>query len=375
MQLRLATALRASVGHLLHQGIQRLKAWSKPNSQNFVGGIAFDTVRSRKELVLENALLRQQVIVLQRQVKRPRLTWRERGIMVALASQPRQWQSALLIVQPDTLLRWHRDLFRWVWRRKSQPRRSGGKPRLSPDVVELIRRIARENRLWGAERIRGELLKLNLSVAKSSIQKYTHAPRAFSPPRQSWRTFLHNHASDIWACDFLQTYDLYFRSLFIFVIIELGSRRVIHANVTRQPTDQWVAQQLRDATPFGTAPRFLLRDNDRKYGSEFQQVAAGAGIDILRTPVRAPRANAICERFLGSLRRECLDYILIVTEQQLRQRLREYIRYFNYARPHQGLDQRIPQSPHELVVPVGTLVVTSRPILGGLHHDYQRPAA
>jgi hypothetical protein len=130
-------------------------------------------VRSRKELVLENALLRQQVIVLQRQVKHPRLTWHERGIMVVLASQLRQWQSALLIVQPDTLLRWHRDLFRWVWRCKSQPRSSGGRPRLSPDFVELIRRIARENRLWGVERIRGELLKLNLAVAKSSIQKYS----------------------------------------------------------------------------------------------------------------------------------------------------------------------------------------------------------
>ena len=151
-----------------------------------------------------------------------------------------------------------------------------------------------------------------------------------------------NHAHEIWACDFLQTYDLWFRTLFIFFVIELGSRRVVHAAVTYSPTDAWVAQQLREATPFGTHPRFLIRDNDRKYGTEFSRAASS--IEVLRTPFRAPKANAVCERLLGSVRRECLDHMLIFNERQLRRFLKEYVRYFNRAHPHQGLAGKIPMS-------------------------------
>jgi putative transposase len=239
--------------------------------------------------------------------------------------------------------------------------------------VQLIRRMTRENPLWGAERIRGEMLKQNIGVAKSSIQKYTQDLRRVGPSGQNWGTFLRNHASEIWACDFLQTYDALFRTIFVFVIIELGSRRVVHVNVTRQPTDVWVAQQLREATPLGEGPRFLIRDNDKKYGVQFQHTAEGAGIEILKTPVEAPRANAFCERFMGSLRRECLDYMLILSEQPLRRIVNEYGRYFNHARPHQGLHQRIPCDPGLPVQTVGEIM--GRPILGGLHHDYQRKAA
>ncbi len=225
-----------------------------------------DATRSKSELMLENALLRQQLIVLDRQVKRPQLSWRERSIIVLLASKLRGWKQALVIVQPDTVLRWHRDLFRLAWRRKSQPKQQGGRPPLPGRVVQRIRRMARENPLWGAERMRGELLKLNMGVAKSSIQKYTQDLQRVGPSGQTWGTFLRNHASEIWACDFLQTYDALFRSICAFVIIELESRRVMHVNVTRQPTDAWVAQQLREATPFGDGPRFFIRDNDQKFG-------------------------------------------------------------------------------------------------------------
>ncbi len=159
--------------------------------------------------------------------------------------------------------------------------------------------MARENRTWGAKRIRGELLKLGMRVAKSTIQRYIKQVHYPGSSQQTWRTFIHNHASEIWACDILQTYDLFFRELFVFVIIELGTRRIVHFGVTRHPTDRWLAQQLREATPFGAGPRFLIRDNDRKYGTSFSRVAFGAGIDVLRTPYRAPKANAICERFLG----------------------------------------------------------------------------
>jgi putative transposase len=353
--------------------IEGLREWTKPDNHGLVGGAVADATRSKSELMLENALLRQQVIVLDRQVKRPRLSWRERGIMVVLVSKLRNWKGALLIVQPDTVIRWHRDLFRLAWRHKSQPKHQGGRRPLPGRVVRLIRRLARENPLWGAERIRGEMLKQHMGVAKSSIQKYTQDLRRVGPSGQRWGTFLRNHASEIWACDFLQTYDALFRTVFVFVIIELESRRVVHVNVTRHPTDVWVAQQLREATPFGERPRFLIRDNDKKFGEQFQDVVDGTDIELLKTPVEAPRANAFCGRFLGSLRRECLDYMLILSERHLRRIVTDYVTYFNQARPHQGIDQRIPCGPPRPDHPDGELV--GLPVLGGLHHDYRRKAA
>src|SRR5207253_6696678 len=165
------------------------------------------------------------------------------------------------------------------------------------------------------------------------------------PKGQKWATFLRNHAAQIWACDFLQVTDLFFRTLFAFVIIEHKSRRVIHVGVTRSPTDPWVAQQLREATPYGQTPKYLIRDNDRKFGPNFARVATASGIKVLRTPYQTPQANAVCERFLGSVRRECLDHFLIFHEKQLSRLLKGYVVYFNQARPHQGLGQRIPDLP------------------------------
>ena len=308
--------VRQSIDSICQAAKQRLRRWTKPDNHALVLNAAMDLTRSKSELLLENMLLRQQLIVLKRQVKRPTLTWRDRTLFVLLASRLRTWKQALVIVQPETVLRWHRDLFRWVWRRKSRPRRRG-KPPLTDDIVSLIKQMAKENRTWGAERIRGELLKLGVQVSKSTIQKYIYEVRKPGSPKQTWATFLRNHASEIWACDFLQTYDLFFRTLFVFVIIELGSRRLVHFGVTRNPTDAWVAQQLREATPFAQGPRYLIRDNDRKYGRLFARVASGTGLRCLRTPYGAPKANAICERFLGSVRRECLDFFLILSERHL----------------------------------------------------------
>ena len=186
--------------------------------------------------------------------------------------------------------------------------------------------------------------------------------------KQTWGTFLRNHASQIWACDFLQTYDIFFCTVFVFVIIELGSRRVVYFGATRNPTDQWTAQQLREATPFGEGPRFLIRDSDYKFGPSFASVAAE--IEVLKTPYRAPKANAICERFLGSLRRECLDHFLILSERHLSRVVKEYMQYFNHARPHQGIEQRIPCQPERPEAPPASGKVTSRPVLRGLHHNY-----
>ncbi len=202
--------------------------------------------------------------------------------------------------------------------------------------------------------------------------------RQVRPPRrrgQSWASFIRNHATDIWACDFLQLHDVFFRPLFGFVITELGSRRIVHVAVTRTPTDQWTAQQLREATPFGESPRYLIHDHDAKYGSHFAAVAVSRGIEVLHTPVQAPRANATCERLVGSVRRECLDHMLLVSESHLQRVLKEYMMYFNRSRPHQGIAQRIPEPTPTIGSADGdTPKLIACPVLGGLHHDYQRAA-
>jgi putative transposase len=352
----------------------RLAQWAEPGKETLVGGVVGGMTASKGELVAENALLRQQVIVLQRQVKRPRLKGRDRLLPVLLASRVRAWRQALLLVKPETLLGWHRQLFRLMWKRKTKA--TSNKSRVPAETIDLIKQMARENRLWGAERIQGELRKLHIKLAKRTIQKYMRAARPPRPSSQTWSTFLTNHASQIWACDFLPVIDIAFRQLYAFFIIELGSRRVVHVGVTRHPTDAWVAQQLREATPFDEHPTYLIRDNDSKFGVQFTRVAASSGITILKTPFRAPKANSFCERFLGSVRRECLNHFFILGERQLRTVLKEYTAYFNHQRPHQGLDQRIPipLSIDNLVSPVAGQVVRSIPILQGLHHHYQLAA-
>jgi putative transposase len=351
----------------------RFARWTKPHISSLPLSTLADLGRSKSELIAENVLLRQQLIVLRRQVKRPTFTRTDRILLVLLARLVRTWQQALLIVQPDTLLRWHRELLRLYWKRRSKA--SSNKPKVAAEMIALIREMARDNRLWGAERIRGELLKLGLRVCKRTIQKYMKTVRTHQPRGQKWSTFLRTHADQIWACDFLQVTDLFFRPLFAFFLIELQSRKVIHVGVTRSPTDTWVAQQLREATPYGRAPKYLIRDNDSKFGSSFVRVARTSGIELLTMPYHAPRANAICERFLRSVRQECLDHVLILHEKQLQRVLNAYVAYFNQARPHQGIQQQIPESsrssrstPHE-----GSRVVAV-PILAGLHHDYRKVA-
>jgi len=242
----------------------RFVRWTRPLTRSLPLGTLIDLGRSKSELIAENALLRQQLIMLSRQVKRPACSRTDRVLLVLLARVVRTWKQALFLVQPDTLLRWHRELFRLYWKRKSQA--ASHQPRVSVETIALIREMAAKNRLWGAERIRGELLKLDIHVCKRTIQKYMRYVGILQPRGQKWTTFLRNHAADIWACDFLQVTDLFFRPLFAFFIIELKTRRVIHVGVTRSPTDPWVAQHLREATPYGQAPKYLIRDNDGNLG-------------------------------------------------------------------------------------------------------------
>ncbi len=345
---------------------------TQPTRYSLAFSIATDLPRSKAELIAEKALLRQQLIILQRQIKKPRFTPSDRLWLVLLAAGIQHWKDTFLILKPDTLLRWHRRGFHLLWTFKSRKR--GGRPRLAIEAINLIQQMAKENSLWGAERIRGELRKLGLKAATATIQKYARLPRPPRTPSQSWSVFLNNHAKDVWACDFLPVIDLFFRQVHLFFIVELASRRVIHFNVTAHPTDAWVAQQLREATPFGQTPRFLIRDRDSKYGQTFTRVAAGSRIEILKTPYRAPKANAICERFLGSVRRECLDHMLILGESHLYRVIREYVEYFNQARPHQGIEQRIPERAESESKEERKGKIIAFPILNGLHHDYRRAA-
>ena len=341
-----------------------------------VCGIAADAFRSRAQLVAENAMLRQQVINLRRKVQRPRLTNAERLLLVLFARFTRGWQGALHIVKPDTLLRWHRDLFRLRWWLRSRPKKKR-RPRKAPELIALIRRMASPNCIWGSERIRGELLKLGFRVSKRTIQKYIQALRPRGGRGQTWSSFIQNHRQDIWACDFLQLHDFAFRPIFAFFVIRLENREVVHFNVTRHPTDQWAAQQLREAKPFEDGPQFLIRDNDSKFGCIFDAVAAGSGTTVIRTPPAAPNCNAVCERFLGSVRRECLDHMLILGEEHLRRTLRAWCAHFNSSRPHQALHQCLPAAVNESHATPrhgGPKNVVEIPILGGLHHEYRMAA-
>ena len=305
--------------------VKCIKQMTRPANGSGTGNLIIDLTRSKHDLLVENALLRQQLIVLERRQKRPQLSNWDRIKLICLARLTPNWKDALHIVQPDTLLRWHRDLFRFVWRRKTKSKK---KMRcVSQETIDLIRQMAAQNLTWGAERIRGELLKLCISVSKRTIQKYLDRDGNPSPTSQTWATFLRNHAPHIWACDFVQVYDLFFRSLFVFVVIEHSSRRIVHSATTAHPTDAWVAQQLKEATPWGEGPRFLIHDRDSKFGQRFSAIADSTGIEEILTPVRAPNANAVCERFCGSLRRECLDHMLVLNQKHLNIITRDYVEY------------------------------------------------
>jgi putative transposase len=370
---RLLTFFKRLAAHSFQSLHHRFVAWTKPDTTSLLLGTLTDLARSKSELVAENAFLRQPLIILRRQVKRPACTKTDRMLLVLLASMVRTWKQALLIVQPETLLRWHRLGFQLFWKYKS--RAASLKLRISQEAVALIKQMARDNQLWGAERIRGELLKLGMHVSKRTIQKYMRHARSPRPRGQTWATFLHTHAKDMWACDFLQVTDLFFRSLFAFFIIDIHTRQVIHVGVTRSPTDAWTAQQLREAAPYEQAPKYLIRDRDCKFGPSFARVATTSGIKILKTPYHAPQANAICERFLGSVRRECLDHLFLLQEKQLQRVLNAYVNYFNQARPHQGIQQQIPeQKAGCLPAHQASGKVLTFPVLGGLHHDYRRSA-
>ena len=351
----------------------RVSAWTKPRPRSLATVLAADLVRSRRELLLQNAALRRQVVVLSRSAERPACTPRDRALPVLLASRLRTWAGALLIVQPGTVLRWHRRGVRRYWRRESAAR---AHPSPLPAATSArIKRMAVGDPLWGAERIRGELRKLASRASERTVQTYVRQVLRPRPRGQVWATFLRNHAHETRAGDVLRVTDGLCRPLFASCLVAPGSRRAVHAGATRHPTDAWVAQQLREATPYGEHPRCLIRDNGATDGPCCAQLAAASDITIARAPARAPRAHAIAERFPRSVRRECPDHLIVRGEGHLRRVLREYVASFNAARPHRGRDQCAPlpgKPPGPAQRADGALMAL--PIPGGLHHTYRRAA-
>ncbi len=285
----------------------------------------------RANLVMENLALRQQLSVFSRKTARPRLRNRDRFFWAAISKLWPNWRSALLIVQPETVVKWHYRGFRCYWRWKS--RRKGGRPRVDQEVRDLIRKLSKENPNWGILRIKSELFLLGYDVAKSTVAKYIN--RQPRPPSQTWRTFLTNHANQIVACDFFTVPTVTFQVLYVFVLLRHDDRRILHVNVTTNPTAAWTAKQVRQAFPYGTVPQFLLRDNDSIYGAEFRRIVELLGIEEVRTAYRSPWQNGYVERVIGSFRRECLDRLIVLNEKGLRKILDEYIRFYNEHRCHQ----------------------------------------
>lgn len=326
---------------------------------------------THNQLILENLALRQQLAILSRQLPGPPLCRRDRLFWVCLSKLYSGWRSALVLVQPDTVVRWHRQGFRLWWRWKSQTKRAG-RPPLDREVRALIQRMSRENPTWGAPRIQAELRLLGHKAAEATVAKYRTRPCHRKPPSQTWKTFLHNHVGTLASMDFFVVPTVTFRRLFVFVILSHQRRRVVHFRITTAPTAAWVSRQLREAFPFETAPRYLIRDRDSIYGAEVRHCLTGLHIEEVLTAPRSPWQNPYCERLIGSIRRELLDRVIVLNERHLHHLLSAYLEYYHHARPHMGLGHNAPE-PRAVEGPERGCVL-AEPMVGGLHHRYRRSA-
>jgi putative transposase len=327
-------------------------------------------LQSQRALALENLALRHQLTVLQRTAKRPRLRETDRLLWILLSRVWKGWRDSLTIVQPETVIRWHREGFLLYWRWKSRAGH-GGRPKIAREIRDLIRQMSGANPLWGEPRIHGELLKLGIDIGQTTVSNYMDRHR--KPPSQNWRTFLENHAAEIASIDFFTVPTATFRVLYVLLILGNQRRQILHFNVTATPGAAWTGQQIIEAYPWDTAPRYLLRDRDGIYGSEFVRRVEGMGIEEVPISARSPWQNPYVERVIGSIRRECLDHVIVFSERQLRRTLKEYFRYYHESRTHLGLEKDCPV-PRGIEPPELGLVC-SEPMIGGLHHRYFRRAA
>jgi transposase InsO family protein len=330
----------------------------------------------RRSLEIENAVLRHQLAVLRRRVKRPQLRRRDRVFLVAASRVlPRERWSSFLVT-PQTLLRWHRELIKRKW---TYRRRSIGRPPVDPEFRDLVIRLGRENPRWGCVRIQGELRKVGIRLGATTRTILRKAGLGPAPRRNepTWTEFLRSQAEGIWACDFFTVETAWLRTLYVLFFIELGPRRVHLAGVTAHPDSAWLTQQARNLALAGDLDnvRFLIRDRDTKFSGPFDEVFRTEDVRVIRTPVRAPRANAVAERWVETVRAECLDHILVVSRRHLARVLNDYIRHYNEDRPHRTLELASPAGQLPLSPTPCLSDIRRRDVLGGLIHEYHVEAA
>jgi putative transposase len=338
------------------------------------------SLRPPATLVAENLFLRKQLALYQERQVTPRRATDATRLALAWLGRWFDWRQALAIVQPETFTRWHQQGFRLFWRWKSRP----GRPPIPTALQALIRRMAQENPSWGEERLANELLlKLGLRVSPRTIRKYLpkrlNLGRGKRATTQRWRTFVRTHAQAIVACDCCIVVTATFRLLYVFVLMEHATRRILHVNVTAHPTADWTLQQCREAIPVDHTYRCLRHDRDSIFSQQLDEGIRHLGLRVLRTPVRTPQANALCERLIGTLRRECLDFVIPLTENYLRRIVQAWLPHYNEGRPHMSRGPGIPQPPPGLPIRLQThrhylpkhMHVVVRPILWGLHHEYR----
>ncbi len=326
--------------------------------------------RSRAALQLEILALRHQIGVLQRCVKRPKLTPADRLLWVWLATVWYDWKSRAFIMQASTVIGWHRKGFRlfWTWKiRRNRP----GRPKVPKEVRELIRTMSRENPLWGAPKMHGELLKLGIDIGETSVSKYMMRRRR--PPSQTWKTFLDNHVKNMVSVDFFTVPTIRLQILYVFLILAHERRRIVHFAVTAHPTAEWTVQQMREAFPWESAPRYLLRDRDRIFGKDFVDQVKAMGIKQVLSAPRSRWLRAYIERVSGTIRRECLDHMIVCNERCLLRHLKSFTDYYHRSRTHLALEKDSPE-PRPIQPPDAGRIIAI-PKVGGLHHRYERRAA
>jgi putative transposase len=330
-------------------------------------GLAF--FKTRRQLAVEVLALRHQLGVLKRSVKRPRLSNVDRGLWVLLSRRWSRWSDALISVKPATVVKWHRAGFRRYWARRSRPK--GARPGIDPEIRRLIKRMATAN-MWGAPRIHGELLKLGIRISEATVSKYL--PRRSKPPSQTGRAFLENHVGTLVSVDFFAVPTVLFHIMFVFVVLAHDRRRILSINVTSNPSASWTANQIVQAFPWESAPRYLLRDRDGVYGSSFRHCVHNLGIEEVVIARRSPWQSPYVERVIGTLRRELVDHMIVMNERHLRGLLRRFVaEYYHRCRTHLSLDKDSPEPRNGEPPEMGEVI--ELPVVGGLHHRYTRRAA
>jgi putative transposase len=325
--------------------------------------------KDHRGVVLENLALRQQLSIYKRKHKRPHLVGRDRWFWLTLSLLWKDWRRALIVVHPDTVVRWQRERFRRFWTRLSKRTGRPGRPPICSQIRRLIRTLAGANPLWRAPRIHGELLKLGIAVSERTVSRILQTVRR--PPSQTWKTFLRNHLGEIIAVDFFTVPTIRLRVLFVFLVIEHERRRVLHFGVTEHPTAEWTAQQMAEAFSEKDAKRYLIRDRDSIYGDAFRCRINSLSMKEIVTAARSPWQNAFAERLIGSIRRECLDHVVVLNRRHLRRMLKSYFAYYHRSRTHLALRKDAPD--RRAVMPKGKIIAF--PEVGGLHHRYERRAA